>query len=135
MPDLDLVVVGGRVILPAQGEVEATIGITDGQIVSVTSGAMPPARDVIDAGGKVVFPGVVDPHTHVTLGPPDGWFTETRAAAVAGITTLLDFQLTSKSYVDGYQALRDEAGRRAAIDFGFHFCPSVKGISTSWTRG
>jgi dihydropyrimidinase len=124
---MDLVVVGGRVILPDGGVVDATVGIAEGRIVSVSGGSTPAAREILDARGRVVFPGVVDPHTHVTLGPPDGWFTETRAAAVAGITTLLDFQLTSKSYVDGYQALRDEAGRRAAIDFGFHFCPSVEG--------
>jgi len=124
---LDLVVVGGRVVLPESGETEATIGIADGRIESVTTGATPAGREVLDARGKVVFPGVIDPHTHVTLGPPDGWFTETRAAAVAGITTVLDFQLTSKSYVDGYRALRAEADRRAAIDFGFHFCPSVEG--------
>jgi dihydropyrimidinase len=126
MSQLDLVLVGGRVVLPETGEIEAAIGIGGGRIEAITTGATPAARDVIDLRGKVVFPGVVDPHTHVTLGPPDGWFTETRAAALAGITSLLDFQLTTASYVDLYPKIRAEADRRAAIDFGFHFCPSVE---------
>jgi dihydropyrimidinase len=69
---------------------------------------------------------VIDPHTHVTLGPPDGWFTETRAAAVAGITAVLDFQLLSTSYVEAFPNTRAEADRRACVDYGFHFCPSVE---------
>ncbi|MBI2879569.1 MAG: amidohydrolase family protein [Candidatus Rokubacteria bacterium] len=126
-PALDLLLVGGRVVIPESGEVRADLGIVDGTIAAILDGERrPAAREVIDLAGKVVFPGVIDPHTHVTLGPPDGWFTETRAAAVGGITTVLDFQLLSTSYVDAFPKLRAEADARACIDYGVHFCPSVE---------
>jgi dihydropyrimidinase len=126
-PSLDLLVVNGRVIVPEVGEIHADVGIADGRIAALLdSERRPSAREVLDVGGKVVLPGVIDPHTHVTLGPPDGWFTETRAAAVAGITTVLDFQLLSSSYVDAFPRTRAEADARACIDYGLHFCPSIE---------
>jgi len=124
-PPLDLLLVGGRLVIP-EGETRAAVGIADGRITAILSEeSRPVAREVLDLGGKVVLPGVIDPHTHVTLGPPDGWFTETRAAAVAGITTVLDFQLLSSSYLEAYPRIRAEADARACVDYGLHFCPSV----------
>jgi dihydropyrimidinase len=124
---LDLLVVNGRVVAPESGEIRASIGVTGGRIAGLYEpGARPAARDVLDVSGKVVLPGVIDPHTHVTLGPPDGWFTETRAAAVAGITTVLDFQLLASSYVEAFARIRGEADARACVDYGLHFCPSVE---------
>lgn len=124
---LDLLLVNGRVVVPETGEIRAAVAVSDGRIAGLLDPAeRPAARGVIDVQGKVILPGVIDPHTHVTLGPPDGWFTETRAAAVAGITTILDFQLTSASYLAGHADLRAEADRRACIDYGLHFCPSVE---------
>jgi dihydropyrimidinase len=123
---LDLLLVGGRVVVSGHGEMRVAVGVAGGRIAALLDpGARPPTREVIDVRGKVVLPGVIDPHTHVTLGPPDGWFTETRAAAVAGITTVLDFQLRSTSYLAAYPAIRQEADRRACVDYGLHFCPCV----------
>ena len=126
MTDFDLLLTGGRLVLPESGELRADVAIAGGIIAAIVDGERPPAREVIDLAGKVVLPGVIDPHTHVTLGPPDGWFTETRAAAVAGITTVLDFQLRSSSYAEGFPALRAEADARTCIDYGVHFCPSIE---------
>lgn len=127
MSPLDLLLVNGRVIVPEAGELEAAIGIAEGRIAVLAAGELrPAAREVIDLAGKVVLPGVIDPHTHVTLGPPDGWFTETRAAAVAGITTVLDFQLLSSSYTAASPKIREEADRRVCVDYGLHFCPSAE---------
>lgn len=127
MTTLDLLLVNGRVVIPAVGETDAAIGVADGRIVAMLAGdARPAARELIDVAGRVILPGVIDPHTHVTLGPPDGWFTETRAAAVAGITTVLDFQLLGQSYVAAFPGIRAEADARACVDYGLHFCPSVE---------
>lgn len=124
---LDLLLTGGRLVMPGAGETRAAVGVAEGRIVALLDDdSRPPARQVLDLGGKVVLPGVIDPHTHVTLGPPDGWFTETRAAALGGITTILDFQLLSSSYVEAYPAIRREADARTCVDYGLHFCPSVE---------
>lgn len=126
-PAFDLLLAGGRLVIPEAGEIRADLGIVDGTIAAILDGEpRPSAREVVELGGKVVLPGVIDPHTHVTLGPPDGWFTETRAAAVAGITTVLDFQLLSSSYVEAFPKIRGEADARACVDYGLHFCPSVE---------
>ncbi len=125
---LDLLLTGGRLVVPGSGEMRAAVGVAEGRIVArLDEDSRPPARQVLDLGGKVVLPGVIDPHTHVTLGPPDGWFTETRAAALGGITTILDFQLLSSSYAEAYPGIRGEADARTCIDYGLHFCPSVEG--------
>lgn len=127
-PLFDLALANARLVIPERGEVRATVGVVDGRVAALLDPAPPPpAREIIDVAGKVVFPGVIDAHTHVTLGPPDGWFTETRAAAVAGITTVIDYQLTSASYVTTYPEIRAAADRRACVDYGLHFCPSVEG--------
>jgi dihydropyrimidinase len=126
-PALDLLVVNGRVIGPESREIRASIAVAHGRIAGLLEPeASPPAHQLVDVAGKVVLPGAIDPHTHVTLGPPDGWFSETRAAAVAGITTVLDFQLLSSSYLEAFPRIRAEADARCCVDYGLHFCPSVE---------
>jgi dihydropyrimidinase len=97
---LDLIVRGGTVV-SAQGQGAWDIGIEAERIVAVAEpGTLPPAGRVIDARGKVVVPGGVEPHTHLahwigmhpdenlyTLGPED----DTRGMAFGGTTTHIDF--------------------------------------------
>ena len=57
---------------------------------------VPAGTRVIDAAGCLVFPGVVDPHTHIQLDTgiyqtPDDWEIGTRTAAFGGVTTAIDF--------------------------------------------
>jgi len=91
---LDTIVSGGQVVTPS-GVVTASIAIKDGRIVALAHpGVSLEAERVIDVGGKIVIPGVVDPHVHVrtymslnadTLG------SASLAAAYGGVTTLLVF--------------------------------------------
>src|SRR5438874_9326062 len=81
----------------------------------------------IDATGKLVIPGGIDPHTHMDLpfggtSSSDDFETGTRAAAFGGTTTIIDFAVQFKG-----QALNEaldvwfaKAEGKATIDYGFH---------------
>src|SRR5215475_6170311 len=89
---VDTIVRGGQVVT-ATDVAELAIAIKGEQIVALgPESALPPADNVIDATGKIVFPGAIDCHVH--LGPEyDTWATGPVAAAHAGLTTLVVFGL------------------------------------------
>jgi dihydropyrimidinase len=82
---------------------------------------------VIDASGCYVFPGGIDPHTHLDMPfggttTKDDFETGTIAAAFGGTTTIIDFCLTNKgktlkSAIDTWHA---KSKNKAVIDYGFH---------------
>ncbi|HEX9551106.1 MAG TPA: amidohydrolase family protein, partial [Candidatus Limnocylindrales bacterium] len=86
-----------------------------------------PADKVIDAGGKWVIPGGIDPHTHMEL-PFGGTFakdtfeTGTRAAAFGGTTTIIDFAVQPRggTFHQGLDTWHEKADGKACIDYGFH---------------
>jgi imidazolonepropionase-like amidohydrolase len=87
---VDLIVRGGRVVT-ATDDFEASVAIKGGRIVAIApDGVLPSADRVIDAAGKVVFPGLIDCHLHV--GPEyDDWKTSALAAARTGLTSIVPF--------------------------------------------
>lgn len=132
---LDTAIVGGTIVTPNR-TIEADIGIEDGRIVSVDeAGSIDNASNIVDADGKYVLPGVVDPHTHI-----DGYYsidtypTATAAAALGGVTTLINFawQAWEKEGPDSMsiwdedgtllEAVRrqKQKGSESLIDFGLH---------------
>ena len=82
---LDGVIRGGRVVLP-RGIAAADVGIEDGNIVAVDVELSGKAREVIDATGLTVFPGVVDSHVHFNEPGRTDWegAASGSAALVAG---------------------------------------------------
>jgi dihydropyrimidinase len=119
----DTVIRDGLVVLPRQGEVEADVAITGERIAALLGRGTPvDAAAVIDATGLHVFPGVIDPHVHLDItSSPDPWRTETRSAAVGGVTTLLDFRMSTEPYAKIFAALRAAGEASALTDFGFQF--------------
>jgi dihydropyrimidinase len=122
---MDLVVAGGTVATAGESY-PADLGVRAGRIVQI-GGDMPSAARRIDARGKLVIPGGVDPHTHfdsrsqgtVTA---DDWLTGTTAAACGGTTTVVDMCFPQKG--GGLKEGLDEWHRRASgktlIDYGLH---------------
>ncbi|HEY9855455.1 MAG TPA: allantoinase AllB [Stenomitos sp.] len=125
MPDTDLFLSSRRVITP-EGERPATVLVRAGRIHAILDpyGA-PPEVPVVDLGDLVLMPGVVDTHVHVNEPGRtewEGFETATRAAAVGGITTLVDMPLNSMPVTTTLQAFeikRAAAQGKAWIDYGF----------------
>lgn len=105
--------------------------LLDGEAVAavgVDLGRLGPFDRTVDARGKLVMPGGVDPHVHLqlTMGngmvSSDDFETGTRAAAFGGTTTVIDFAAQPKggSLAAGLAERHREAAGRAVIDYGFH---------------
>jgi dihydropyrimidinase len=92
----DLLVRGGTVVT-AVGSRRADVAVEGGRIAAVEpdlGGLAASAREIVDATGLLVLPGVVDVHTHVrvaTDAEPDRFFADSVAAAFGGTTTFLAF--------------------------------------------
>jgi dihydropyrimidinase len=87
----------------------------------------PPGATVIDATGKYVFPGFIDPHVHITLPfmgtlAKDTYETGSRAALVGGTTTLIEMCCPSRAddALTGFEHWMAQAAGRSACDFTFH---------------
>ena len=83
--------------------------------------------EVVDASGKYVIPGGIDPHTHMELPfggtqASDTFETGTRAAAWGGTTTIIDFavQRYGERVEEGLATWHAKAAGNACIDYGFH---------------
>ncbi|MBI4321724.1 MAG: amidohydrolase family protein [Chloroflexi bacterium] len=86
---VDLVVRNGKVVTPT-GTVPGGVAVAGGKIVAVASDAtLPSANRTIDAGGKHILPGLVDPEGHPAASRPikDDLISETCAALASGVTT------------------------------------------------
>ncbi|MET0781052.1 MAG: amidohydrolase family protein [Microbacterium sp.] len=108
----DVLITGAQVVTAA-GTASVDIGISDGRIASlhVAGAATTAAGRTIDATGKLVLPGGIDPHCHIGIPLPrretglDRYTSEspedaTRAAAFGGVTTVVDFVMpTSRPFV------------------------------------
>lgn len=85
-----------------------------------------PVDKIIDATGKLVMPGGIDPHTHFDLPmfdtvSSDDHYTGHKAAAFGGTTTVMDFiPQESGSLQKNVETWHEKADAKAAIDFSFH---------------
>jgi dihydropyrimidinase len=104
----------------------ADLLIEDEVIAVIGADLEVPDAEVIDASGKLVMPGGIDPHVHLDLPmfdtvSSDDHYTGHKAAAFGGTTTVMDFVPqdfpTLKQAVEAWHAKADS---KAAIDFSFH---------------
>ena len=124
---MSVLIQNGTLICP-QGPVQADLRVVGDKITEI--GPALPAGDsrVIDAAGKLVFPGFIDTHTHFEMNKgtiretADNWTTGTRAALAGGTTTVLDFAEPERGC--SLQSALDEWHRRAdghaSCHYGFH---------------
>lgn len=109
---------------------QADIYIEDGTIRYVGSGAdfvVPGGCRTIDATGKLIIPGGIDPHTHFQLEfggtvSVDDFYQGTKAAVAGGTTTVIDFVIPKKgeSLLEAYDTWRSLADPKVVCDYGLH---------------
>src|SRR5471032_2850025 len=87
----------------------------------------PAGAEVIDATGKYVFPGFIDPHVHITLPfmgtfAKDTYETGSKAALVGGTTTLIEMCCPARKddTLAGFDLWMSQAAGKSACDFTFH---------------
>ena len=123
---MSLLIKNGRIIT-AVDDYKADIYIDD-ETVSVIGESLDMQADVtLDATGRYLIPGGIDPHTHIDMPfggtvSADDFETGTRAAAHGGTTTLIDFAIQTKgqSSIAALDTWHKKAEGKTAIDYGFH---------------
>jgi dihydropyrimidinase len=87
----------------------------------------PPNSEIINATGKLVFPGFIDPHVHIYLPfmgtySKDNYETGSKAALVGGTTTLIEMCCPSRAdeALAGFELWMAQAVGKSACDFTFH---------------
>jgi dihydropyrimidinase len=127
---MPLLIQGGR-ILTAADDYTADIycaGETISRIEpSIDPRSLPTGTEIVDAAGKVVFPGFIDPHVHIHLPfmgttAVDDYDSASKAALAGGTTTLIEMICPGPGDEpwDAFERWRDKAGSLAAVDYTFH---------------
>ena len=118
----DLILRGGTVVRPGTEPALADVAVRDGRVAALLEpGADAAASEIVDATGKHVLPGSVDPHLHIGVGTGvDEYPGETGAAALGGVTTVFNILSNPGSYVPVLEEHIGRATETARIDFGFH---------------
>jgi len=124
---MNRVLVRGGTLVTAAEMIPADLLIAGETIAEVGRDLRPEGAEILDAAGKLVMPGGVDPHTHFDLPmfgtvSSDDHYTGHKAAAFGGTTTVMDFvpEPEEGPLRAGIEAWHAKADGKAAIDFGFH---------------
>jgi allantoinase len=131
---LDLVIKNVRVVRPKHPRVDRLdLGIVDGRFARIAPEIpVGDARAAFDARGLLGFPGVVDAHTHVGIYAPlaQDAASESQAAAMGGVTTMLTYFRTGQYYLNRggpYVAFFPDvlaaSQGRYRCDYAYHLAP------------
>lgn len=134
MSTYDLLLTNVRVVRHDRPEPELMdIGVTDGRISRVAPQIdRAEAAQVVDGGGRLAFPGVVDAHQHWGIYNPlsEDAVSESRASVQGGVTTALNYMRTGQYYLnrggryaDFFPEVLSATEGRSYIDYGFHLAP------------
>ena len=136
MSPVELLIKDVRVVRPNQPKVRADIAIRDGKIAEVAPGLDPGQADVVvDGGGKLAFPGVVDAHQHWGIYNPlsEDATSESRASAQGGVTSGITYVRTgqyylnrSGPYADFMPVVLEACEGNSYIDYAFHVAPMMR---------
>jgi len=127
---MPLLITGGRLITATDDYVADIYcaGETISRIEpAIDRASLPPGTDVVDAAGKYVFPGFIDPHVHIYLPfmgtlAADDYASASRAALAGGTTTLIEMICPGPADEpwEAFELWRSKAQGLAAVDYTFH---------------
>lgn len=118
----DLLITNASAVIPKVGIVETNIMIEEGKIKALTSSANEISASIkVDANGKYVLPGAIDPHVHYGVYTPinEAARTESRSAAVGGVTTMIRMLRLYESYRNVTRQL-EASKKNHHIDYSIH---------------
>lgn len=121
------VLIKGGLVVTSTGSYTADVYAEGDKIKQIGTNLDVRADEVVDAAGKYVLPGAIDPHTHLAM-PFMGTYSQddfesgTIAAACGGVTSVVDFDLQAKgeSLLEAIERKKAIALGKAVIDFSFH---------------
>jgi dihydropyrimidinase len=124
---MSLLIKNGEIVTPSEHYV-ADIFCENETITRIDRGITPPkGAEVIDAKGKFVFPGFIDPHVHIYLPfmgtySKDDYISGSKAALVGGTTTLIEMCCPARSddALKSFELWMSQAVGKSACDFSFH---------------
>ena len=128
---MGLLIRGGEIVTP-DTRYKAEIYVEDQTVTTIgTDLAVPPGTEIIDARGKWIFPGFIDPHVHIYLPfmatfAKDTHETASVAALIGGTTTFIEMCCPSRSEdaLAGYHLWKEKAEGKSACDYAFHMTVS-----------
>ena len=129
---------GGKVVSAASTQ-QADVLIEGEKIAQVAPGIDPTGHTVVDATGLLVLPGGIDVHTHLDMPfggtmSADDYEWGTRAAAIGGATTIIDFAIQSmgKPMSEALATWLAKAKDKACIDYALHMVVTDLGPNDAW---
>ena len=116
----DTVIVGSHVVLPT-GIIEKNLVLDEGKIIDLTN-EIPSSDRKINANGLLALPGVIDPHTHYGVYSPveHAAISESHAAAIGGITTMMRMLRLGDSYKNSLLPQLNASSKSHYIDYAIH---------------
>jgi allantoinase len=130
----DLVIKNVRVVRPKKTSVDCLdIAIKDGKIELLAPAvSAEQAEQIFDGGNHLAFPGCVDAHMHIGIYSPlnEDAVSESKAAAMGGVTSSLNYMRTGHYYLNRGGRYRDfmpevlkQSNGRFWVDYGYHIAP------------
>ncbi|MBP1927353.1 allantoinase [Sedimentibacter acidaminivorans] len=118
----DLIVKNGKIVTE-KNEFLGMLAIKDGKVAAILDNeTQVDAKEIVDANGKYVLPGMIDAHVHGGHGDPnrETLYNASLAAAAGGITTILEQPLSTPSTVtlEAFNNKYIEANEKCVVDFG-----------------
>src|ERR1700734_3433671 len=123
-------------VVTAEQTFAADVLIDGSTIREVRAGIHPQGHTTVDATGLLVLPGGIDAHTHLDMPfggttSADDFESGTRAAAIGGTTTIVDFAIQAKGTKmrTALDTWWKKAEGKACIDYGLHMIVTDLGTS------